>query len=109
MKRLVCSGLSVLLVMVASAPAFAAGKMEDSNAEICQSIPPAQPTGGATRERLEAMARCELQAMVKQQQAMMDEMHAMESQMQAMESQMQVMKLQMESIQKELSESREGR
>ena len=102
MKRLVFSGLSVLLVMAASAPAFAAGKMEDSNTDICQSIPAAQPTGGATRERLEAMANCELQAMVKQQQAMMDEMHAMESQMQAM-------RMQIESMQKELSESRQGR
>ena len=101
MKRLVFSGLSVLLVMVASAPAFAAERME-SNAGICQSIPPAQPTGGATRERLEAMASCELEVMTKQQQAMMDEMHTMESQMQAMQ-------LQMESMKKVLGGSRGGR
>jgi len=91
MKRLILSGLSVLLVFSASAPAFASGKVNKSNTEACQSIPLPSPTGGGTTQRLEAIRTCDMEVMLEQQQAMMSQMNAMTSQMNAMTAQMKAM------------------
>lgn len=61
MKRLILSGLSVLLVFGATAPAFAYGKVEGSNQAACQSIPLPSPSGAAYLQRLQAIQRCNME------------------------------------------------
>ncbi|MBV8886039.1 MAG: hypothetical protein JO235_18875 [Chroococcidiopsidaceae cyanobacterium CP_BM_RX_35] len=80
MKNLIFSSLSVLLVFTISAPAFANGKVNGATTEACASIPPASSTGGATRERLEALRNCNTEIMTEME-AMMSSMKAMMAQM----------------------------
>ena len=80
MKNLIFSSLSVLLVFTISAPAFANGKVNGATTEACASIPPASSTGGATRERLEALRLCDMEVSMTQMEAMMAQMKAMKVQ-----------------------------
>ena len=66
MKTLVIG--TTFILAVGSFGAAAYGNMNGVNTEICQSIPPARPTGGATRERLEAMQHCKKEFQSKDRQ-----------------------------------------
>jgi len=80
MKAIILSSFSVLLIFTSSAPAFATEKVNGANTEACASIPPASSTGGATRERLEALRRCSTE-IITEMEAMMSSMQAMTAQM----------------------------
>ena len=57
MKTLFISGAFLLAIASLGSTAFA--QENRSNTSICNSIPPARPTGGATVVRLEALQRCD--------------------------------------------------
>ena len=61
MKRLIFGGFSALLVLTATTPVWASSKGATQHNDMCDSIPSAQPTGGATLQRLEAIKWCEQQ------------------------------------------------
>lgn len=48
----------VLTLAIASFGFAAYANVDGSNTRDCQSIPPASPTGGGTRERMAAIKRC---------------------------------------------------
>ena len=48
-------GIALLNVSLGST---AYGQQSASNKQVCESLPPARPTGGATLQRLEAMQQC---------------------------------------------------
>ncbi|MBD2605776.1 hypothetical protein H6G81_14925 [Scytonema hofmannii FACHB-248] len=56
MKTLFISGAFILAIASLGSTAFA--QENRSNTSICNSIPPARPTGGATAVRLQALEQC---------------------------------------------------
>lgn len=51
-------GTTALILAIASFSSAAYGNVDGSNKGVCQSIPPTRPTGGGTRQRLQAIKRC---------------------------------------------------
>lgn len=51
-------GTTAFILAIASFGSAAYGNVDGSNTKVCQSVPIARPAGGATRERLQAIKRC---------------------------------------------------
>lgn len=71
MKALVISTAFILMMPTvsfanASFSSAADGNVDGSNTKVCQSIPTARPTGGATRARLQVLQLCNTGVRVQQ-------------------------------------------
>lgn len=67
MKTLVIG--TAFILAIGSFGAAAYGNTNGANPGICQSTPQARPTGGATRERLQAIAQCSKEFQSRSRQA----------------------------------------
>lgn len=56
MKALFISTAFIVATVSFGSAAYA--NVNGANAKVCQSIPPASSSGGATRQRLQAIQRC---------------------------------------------------
>lgn len=52
-------GTAFILAITSFGSAAYGKSMDGSNKGVCQSIPPARPTGGGTRERIETIKQCD--------------------------------------------------
>jgi len=57
-KHLLLAVFPVLIITTATRHTFAAVPTENPEIKACQTIPPARPTGGLSRIRMEALLQC---------------------------------------------------